>query len=161
MSVANKQNRTYVSAGAASAVGNLALDRMHEEFRDLLDLFDACEDTQCAAVLGVIQAHLGRQSAAEEEWMRISDDPDIERHKHEHDFWLDVIGEVRQRVEHGDIQIAHWLSNELSHWFETHRRESDSALVDFLQSRRDARCVIGERGTFGPRRTTRSRNRSE
>ena len=132
---------------AGDVVAHLALEPMHARFRELLDAFQACDDRHCSAALTELRTHLVRQCQSEEGWMRLADHPGLERHKYEHDFWLDVVAEVQERVAQGDIPIARWLAVELSHWFEVHTRATDSALVDFLQTRRDARCVLGESGS--------------
>jgi hemerythrin len=136
---------------AGDVVAHLALEPMHARFRELLDEFHACDDRHCAAALADLRTHLVRQCQAEEGWMRLAEHPGLERHKYEQDFWLDVVAEVQERVAHGDVTIARWLAVELSHWFEVHTRATDSALVDFLQTRRDARCVLGESGFISQR----------
>lgn len=157
--MASKQDDVYSTFIAEiNSVGHLALDEMNEHFRELLEAFHECDDRECVTALAAVREQLVRLGIAEHEWMSASGNPNLERQRYEQLFWLEVVDEVRQRVQHGDIQIARWLASELSHWFEVHSRETDSALVDFLQSRRDARCILGERG-YTPRRAPRILNR--
>ena len=113
-------------------VGFEPMDAMHREFRDLLVELARGERDQGEALLA-LHEHLIRHCSQEEQWMRESNFPACACHQREHEMLLEVVAEVRRRVDAGDAEIGRRLAAELPPWFELHANAMDAGLAIHLR----------------------------
>ncbi|MDR1661594.1 MAG: hemerythrin domain-containing protein [Azoarcus sp.] len=112
----------------------LGLARMDETHREFVEFCNALAVVAPENFLVRLDAFIDHTTAhfdQENRWMDAVNFPAC--HRVEHDRVLDVIREVRQRVEKGDLFLGRRLLEELPPWFDNHVDTMDAALAFYLK----------------------------
>lgn len=116
------------------AVGHADMDHTHQEFVTLLNAVGAAEGAAILPSLDAFIAHTAAHFAQEEAWMEERQFPPRGCHKREHDGVLEVVREVRARVENGELQYGRTLAEALAEWFPVHAGSMDAMLALYLEN---------------------------
>ncbi|MDR2015499.1 MAG: hemerythrin domain-containing protein [Azoarcus sp.] len=134
--------------GERYALGIARMDETHREFIDFCNALTAAwpknehaPSETSAASNGMPQDFLGQFDAfiehtaahfnQENRWMEAVNFPGC--HREEHDRVLNVVQEVRKRIEKGDFFLGRRLLEELHPWFDNHIDTMDTALAFYLK----------------------------
>ncbi len=91
-----------------------------------------------AQIIADTEAHLRH----EEHEMALAHFPDLERHKHTHQLFLNQLHQLQKKHQSGSITVASELSTALRDWLSLHIRRNDKELRIFLdQKKRAGRAV--------------------
>ncbi|MDR2688930.1 MAG: hemerythrin domain-containing protein [Azoarcus sp.] len=111
--------------------GIARMDETHREFVEHYNTLAAAEPGNFLACFDAFIAHTEAHFDQENRWMDVLDFPPC--HRGEHDRVLDVMREVRRRVEQGDAFLGRRLLEELHPWFDHHVDTMDAALAFYLK----------------------------
>jgi hemerythrin len=129
---------TVLAWSEALAVGHEEMDATHEEFVALLNAVAIAEGVAIVPALDRFIAHTEAHFAREEAWMEQYAFPRSGCHRTEHHNVLEVVREVRARVEEGNVHYAYTLAEALAEWFTVHASSMDAMLAIFMQHGADA-----------------------
>jgi hemerythrin len=101
-------------------LGYGSIDRIHEEFVDLVDALIAAPDGGVAAALASVHVHSREHFASEEQWMQENDFPARDCHAKEHAAVLQSMEGVARRVAGADFEAGRHLARALADWFPGH-----------------------------------------
>lgn len=118
------------------ALGFAPMDRVHEEFVELLDALLQAADDRVGAALDAVAVHAQAHFDAEDAWMADSGFPGRECHVEEHAAVLASVHGVQRRVAQGDHAAARRLARALADWFPGHADHLDSALAHWMCKQR-------------------------
>lgn len=116
-------------------LGFAAMDRIHDEFDDLLAQAMNVEPSSWVSVLSAIDAHLREHFEAEDRWMTETDFPPRGCHMGEHAAVLQSSREVLAAARAGEFGQAREFVEELVRWFPGHADYLDSALAVWMCKR--------------------------
>jgi hemerythrin len=123
-------------------LGDPAVDTIHAEFVQLLDLMDSATDEAFIAAMDNWIAHTEQHFAQEESWMEATDFGPRHCHTGHHRHVLDVAGLVRAKVaDEGRFDLGRRLLGEVRDWFAHHVRTMDSMMVNHLREHGIAHAV--------------------
>ena len=109
------------------------MDDIHHEFVELCAALSENNPATFIQRLDALIAHSIEHFEQENRWMEETAFPPAGCHRQEHEAVLEVMREVRRRVEEeGDNELAARLAEELPHWFEHHVDTMDNMLAQFL-----------------------------
>jgi hemerythrin len=123
------------------SVGFEEIDAQHRGLFEAMDAARRAADTgdlaatrSAVCALGdVLMAHF----AAEEGFMAQSLYPDRARHKAAHDLFMQDFAQLNRELETGLTELAaQWIATRVPEWVKFHIRVNDSALGEFLSSKR-------------------------
>ena len=114
------------------ALGLGPMDDTHREFVEDYNRLLALSGDALLAEMDVFIAHTLAHFEQENRWMELVGFPPC--HKGEHDRVLAVVGDVRKRMERGDVALGRQLIQELPLWFDNHVASMDAALAAYLES---------------------------
>jgi hemerythrin-like metal-binding protein len=117
--------------GERYELGVARMDETHREFVGHYNALAAASPEQFVALFDVFYAHTEAHFDQENRWMDAVDFPPC--HRGEHDRVLEVMREVRVRVEKGDAFLGRRLVEELHPWFDNHVDTMDAALAFHLK----------------------------
>jgi hemerythrin-like metal-binding protein len=117
--------------GDRYALGIARMDDMHREFVDFCNELRTVAPERLLERLDAFIAHTAAHFAQENRWMNAVNFPAC--HREEHARVLDVIRDVRIRVEKGDAFLGKRLLEELPPWFDNHIDTMDAALAYYLK----------------------------
>lgn len=117
-------------------LGHDPMDRVHEEFVELIDALATAAGEAVAPALSTLLDHTRDHFETENAWMRATDFPARECHIAEHDAVLRSIDGVRARVACGYLAAAAPLARELAAWFPAHCDYLDAALAHWMCKQR-------------------------
>lgn len=108
------------------------MDDTHREFVAYYNAVLAAEPEQFLSRLDDFIGHTEAHFEQENRWMERVNFPGC--HRAEHDRVLEVMRDVRKRVERGDAFLGKRLMEELPIWFDNHVSGMDAALAFHLDS---------------------------
>ncbi|MBC3878678.1 MULTISPECIES: hemerythrin domain-containing protein [unclassified Undibacterium] len=109
------------------------MDDIHHEFVELCAALSENNPDTFIQRLDALIAHSIEHFEQENRWMEETAFPPAGCHRQEHEAVLEVMREVRRRVEEeGDNELAARLAEELPHWFEHHVDTMDNMLARFM-----------------------------
>lgn len=108
------------------------MDDIHHEFVELCAALSENNPDTFIQRLDALIAHSVDHFEQENRWMEETAFPPAGCHRQEHESVLEVMREVRRRVEEGDTELAARLAEELPHWFEHHVDTMDNMLARFM-----------------------------
>ncbi|MBR7793509.1 hemerythrin domain-containing protein [Undibacterium sp. FT147W] len=109
------------------------MDDIHHEFVELCAALSENNPDTFIQRLDALIAHSIEHFEQENCWMEETAFPPAGCHRQEHEAVLEVMREVRRRVEEeGDTELAARLAEELPHWFEHHVDTMDNMLARFM-----------------------------
>lgn len=111
-------------------LGIARMDETHREFVGFCNELAAAAPEDFLARLDALIGHTAAHFGQENRWMEAVDFPAC--HRAEHDRVLEVMNEVRRRVEKGDAFLGRRLLEELRPWFDNHVDTMDAALAFHL-----------------------------
>jgi hemerythrin-like metal-binding protein len=107
------------------------MDETHKEFVDCYNAMAAAGAETLLARLDDFIRHCDEHFGQENRWMEVIKFPSC--HRAEHDRVMNVLHEVRQRLEKGDGFYVKQLIQEIPTWFENHAATMDAALAYTLK----------------------------
>lgn len=110
------------------------MDDTHKEFVELCAALSEDNPATFLARLDALIVHSIAHFEQENQWMAESAFPPAGCHRQEHEAVLEVMQEVRRRVELGEADLATRLAEELPLWFEHHVDTMDNMLARFMAS---------------------------
>ncbi|MDR0716406.1 MAG: hemerythrin domain-containing protein [Azoarcus sp.] len=117
--------------GERYELGIARMDETHREFIEYCNALTAAAPENFLACLDAFIAHTAAHFDQENRWMEAVDFPAC--HRAEHDRVLEVMREIRQRVEKNDLFLGRRLLEELPPWFDNHVDTMDAALAFYLK----------------------------
>lgn len=108
------------------------MDETHQEFVTLCAALSEDQPDTFLARLDVLITHSITHFEQENQWMVEAGFPPAACHKREHDSVLEVMTEVRRRVELGEADLGQRLAEEMPLWFEHHVDTMDNVLAQFM-----------------------------
>ena len=118
-------------------LGYAPMDHVHETFVTVVAHLQSCLDSEVAAALDAVHAHLQEHFGSEDKWMRETDFPARDCHIDEHAAVLNSVQQVQERLtQQGDVALCRRLADELARWFPGHADYLDSALSHWLCQQR-------------------------
>ncbi len=108
------------------------MDETHKEFVEHYNAVASAAPEDVLARLDALIAHTVVHFDQENRWMEAISFPSC--HRAEHDRVLQVLRDVRDRLEKGDGFFARQLIQELPAWFNNHANTMDAALAFTLKS---------------------------
>jgi hemerythrin len=118
------------------ALGYPAMDRLHDEFLQLLERLGTAEAAELPGIVDALLEQSREHFGAEDRWMLETAFPARECHANEHAAVLRSMEGVRRRVVQGDVAAARSLATALADWFPAHADYLDSALAHWMCKRR-------------------------
>jgi len=115
------------------ALDQTVMDDTHREFVELLNRVGAASDDNLLASLDDFIAHSEEHFAQEERWMQEFAFPPLHCHQGEHANVLEVMREVRKRVDDGQVQLGKTLSEAIAEWFPQHAGSMDAVLALYMK----------------------------
>ncbi|MDR0635228.1 MAG: hemerythrin domain-containing protein [Azoarcus sp.] len=112
-------------------LGIARMDETHREFIAFCNELTAAAPEDFLARLDAFIEHTAAHFEQENRWMEAVNFPAC--HHAEHDRVLDVMNDVRRRVEKGDAFLGRRLLEELPPWFDNHVDTMDAALAFHLK----------------------------
>lgn len=119
----------------AFLMGYGPMDKVHQEFVELVSALQQAADEDVAACLEAFEVHARAHFDAENDWMTRTEFPARECHIDEHAAVMRSVQEVRELVAQGRHDIGRDLANELARWFPGHTDYLDSALAHWMAKR--------------------------
>jgi hemerythrin len=116
------------------SVSYAPMDETHQEFVELCAALSEDNPATFLQRLDALIDHSVIHFEQENRWMEETNFPPVGCHRQEHDAVLEVMREVRRRIEAGDTDLAPRLAEELPHWFEHHVDTMDNMLARFMAS---------------------------
>ncbi len=113
----------------AFVLDNARMDETHREYVDMLNALDEAPEDQFMTGLDAFIAHTEAHFGQEDRWMKRTNFAPVNCHTTEHANVLEIMREVRRRVEQGDFDIGRRLIKELAPWFANHAETMDAALA--------------------------------
>ena len=121
-------------------IGHETIDRQHIQLFGLLDEFsESCAKGKAQEALILIYGQLKEYAEAhfreEEELMRTSNYPDIEKHQHGHRFFEEDLMEMGKKISAKNLtmlDVIH-MNEFLVNWLVNHVKKSDKRFGDFLR----------------------------
>lgn len=110
------------------------MDDTHKEFVELCAVLSEDNPATFLARLDALIVHSIAHFEQENQWMAETAFPPAGCHRQEHEAVLEVMQEVRRRVELGEADLATRLAEELPLWFEHHVDTMDNMLARFMAS---------------------------
>ncbi|MFZ2999341.1 MAG: hemerythrin domain-containing protein [Undibacterium umbellatum] len=110
------------------------MDDTHKEFVELCAALSEDNPATFLARLDALIVHSIAHFEQENQWMAETAFPPAGCHRQEHEAVLEVMQEVRRRVELGEVDLATRLAEELPLWFEHHVDTMDNMLARFMAS---------------------------
>jgi len=110
------------------------MDDTHKEFVELCAALSEDNPATFLARLDALIVHSIAHFEQENQWMAEAAFPPAGCHRQEHEAVLEVMQEVRRRVELGEADLATRLAEELPLWFEHHVDTMDNMLARFMAS---------------------------
>ncbi|MES2036324.1 MAG: hemerythrin domain-containing protein [Pseudomonadota bacterium] len=110
------------------------MDETHKEFVELCAALSEDNPATFVARLDALIVHSIAHFEQENQWMTETAFPPAGCHRQEHEAVLEVMQEVRRRVELGETDLATRLAEELPLWFEHHVDTMDNMLARFMAS---------------------------
>ncbi|MBC3910046.1 MULTISPECIES: hemerythrin domain-containing protein [Undibacterium] len=110
------------------------MDDTHKEFVELCAALSEDNPATFLARLDALIVHSIAHFEQENQWMAETAFPPAGCHRQEHEAVLEVMQEVRRRVELGEADLATRLAEELPLWFEHHVDTMDNMLARFMAS---------------------------
>ncbi|MES2536418.1 MAG: hemerythrin family protein [Pseudomonadota bacterium] len=120
----------------AHLLGYAPMDRIHEEFVDLVVRLQEAQDDELPELLDAMEAHLQSHFGEENTWMRETDFPPRDCHIEQHDAVLKSVHEVQALLAQGNSQVCRGLVQALADWFPNHATHLDSALAHWICKQR-------------------------
>ena len=117
--------------GKRYELGIALMDETHREFVEFCNVLVAAEPENFLKQFDAFIAHTAAHFEQENRWMEAVNFPAC--HREEHDRVLEVIRDVRQRLEKGDAFLGKRLLEELPPWFDNHVDTMDAALAFYLK----------------------------
>ena len=118
-------------------LGYAPMDQVHETLVTVVAHLQSCLDSEVAAALDAVHAHLQEHFGSEDQWMRETDFPARDCHIDEHAAVLNSVQQVQERLtQQGDVALCRRLADELARWFPGHADYLDSALSHWLCQQR-------------------------
>lgn len=108
------------------------MDETHKEFVSLCAALSEDLPSTFLARLDALIAHSIAHFEQENQWMKENGFPPAACHQREHDTVLEVMTEVRRRVELGELDLGQRLAEEMPLWFEHHVDTMDNMLAQFM-----------------------------
>ena len=108
------------------------MDETHQEFVTLCAALSEDQPDTFLARLDVLITHSIAHFEQKNQWMVEAGFPPAACHKREHDSVLEVMTEVRRRVELGEADLGQRLAEEMPLWFEHHVDTMDNVLAQFM-----------------------------
>lgn len=131
----------------ALLLGEPQMDRVHQEFVDLVVRMQQAPDDELAPLLEAFASHTRAHFEMENQWMRDTAFPPRDCHIDEHAAVLKSVDEVRALVAQGNTAICRSLIGELVRWFPSHAHHLDSALAHWMSKlRTGGKPVVIRRG---------------
>ena len=127
---------SILEPATSPVLGYGPMDDVHAEFTQFVSEAMTCADSELAAYVHRIHAHLLPHFAAEDAWMRESEFPARNCHIDEHAAVLQSADEVLPLVQAGNLAIGRAFVRELERWFPSHTDYLDSALAAWMCKRR-------------------------
>ncbi len=109
-----------------------AMDETHQEFVMLCAALSENKPETFLNRLDALIAHSITHFDQENQWMEENSFPPAGCHRREHDAVLEVMAEVRRRVELGEVDLGERLAEEMPLWFEHHVDTMDNMLAQFM-----------------------------
>jgi hemerythrin-like metal-binding protein len=123
------------------------MDRVHQEFADLVGRMQLAGDDELAPLLDAFAAHTRAHFEMENQWMQETEFPPRECHIDEHAAVMKSVDEVRELLAQGNSAICRSLIQELVLWFPSHAHHLDSALAHWMSKlRTGGKPVVIRRG---------------
>lgn len=122
----------------ALAVNQPHIDATHREFIELLGGVEAALDADSltlGAALDRFIAHSEAHFAQENDWMQRVGFGEGHCHGSEHDQVLELMHEVRRRLQQGDAGVVRSLVPALAQWFPIHAGSMDAGLAEAMVAR--------------------------
>jgi len=128
-------------------LGEPQMDRVHQEFADLVGRLQQAADNELAPLLGEFATHTRAHFDMENQWMVETAFPPRECHIDEHAAVMKSVDEVRALLAQGNTAICRSLVDELVLWFPSHAHHLDSALAHWISKlRTGGKPVVVRRG---------------
>lgn len=108
------------------------MDETHKEFVELCAALSENNPATFIQRLDQLIVHSVAHFEQENQWMAEGNFPPAGCHKQEHDSVLEIMREVRRRVEAGETDLGERLAEELPLWFEHHVDTMDNMLARFM-----------------------------
>lgn len=108
------------------------MDETHKEFVTLCAALSEDQADTFLTRLDALIAHSIDHFEQENQWMLETGFPPAACHQREHDTVLEVMIEVRKRVESGEADLGQRLAEEMPLWFEHHVDTMDNMLAQFM-----------------------------
>jgi hemerythrin-like metal-binding protein len=123
------------------------MDRVHQEFADLVGRMQQAPDDALAPLLDEFATHTRAHFEMENQWRTETAFPPRECHIDEHAAVMKSVDEVRALVAQGNTTICRSLIAELVLWFPSHAHHLDSALAHWMSKlRTGGKPVVVRRG---------------
>lgn len=119
------------------------MDETHKEFVSLCAALGQGAPEFFLQRLDALITHSVEHFEQENNWMVEHQFPPVGCHVNEHDTILEIMREVRRRVELGELDLADRLAEELPRWFEHHVDTMDNMLAKFMLSQQQATAIAG------------------
>ena len=110
----------------------LPMDETHQEFVTLCAALSEDKPETYLDRLDALISHSIAHFEQESQWMEENNFPPAGCHRREHDAVLEVMTEVRRRVELGEADLGQRLAEEMPLWFEHHVDTMDNMLAQFM-----------------------------
>ena len=132
------QHKTGLAWIDSFQVGDITMDKTHQEFVELANQLLHCSPESAGQALAEIEAHTLAHFGHEKHLMETTDFPAAECHLDEHQKVLDSIQEVHRRQQSNTISIVDIkrLALALIDWFPGHLTYMDSALSTWLSKKK-------------------------
>jgi hemerythrin len=108
------------------------MDETHQEFVMLCAALSENKPATYLDRLDALIAHSIIHFEQENQWMEENNFPPAGCHRREHEAVLEVMTEVRRRVELGEVDLGQRLAEEIPLWFEHHVDTMDNMLAQFM-----------------------------
>ncbi|MBL8336657.1 MAG: hemerythrin domain-containing protein [Rhodoferax sp.] len=128
-------------------LGEPQMDRVHQEFVELVARMERAGDDELAPLLEEFATHTRAHFEMENQWMTETAFPPRECHIDEHAAVMKSVDEVRVLLAQGNTAICRGLIQELVRWFPSHAHHLDSALAHWVSKlRTGGKPVVIRRG---------------
>lgn len=109
------------------------LDAIHVEFIDCLNALGAAQGEEALPALDRFIEHTEKHFGEEEAWMSACDFPRLYCHATQHASVLQVLRDVRTRIDGGETGLAPLLATAVGEWFRDHAATMDTMLARFME----------------------------
>ena len=127
----------YITWDDSYSVNIDSIDNQHKKlFNEINKFYENIGKKRNNEVLADILFQLARYSVyhfqTEEQWMKKYGYKNYINHKKEHDFFIDKINELQNRLKEGKLVLSIELTSFLKTWLSNHIQKSDKAYSHFL-----------------------------